>query len=354
MLKIYNVIPPLMILSACGASSEPGPSDPEKAKTAATCAETSAGDLEISLPFAMRCFNERHYDKAALIWRELEQSEGEANWGLGELYRMGEIGTDAPSIVNGEQITDDEARFINFGAKSKDGRLVDKREAIKYYEKAISLGFRKAAEDLGSIYYWSEWTDTKSNYGCLKTAEPVYRINGATGEMDPIVTLSDASCHQLGLERRKREWGDRLDYKKAIKYFEISAGEGSPFALRVLGDIYNFGDGVPQDLRKALNYYRDSAKNGGVDAIWNLSRQYAKEIPEKDLVKSYALGKVALTVRAVDGISDVNKIVELDMSSLRIDEIKEAEKIIKLCLVDYDADRPDIGNYKVDFENCEF
>ena len=63
--------------------------------------------------------------------------------------------------------------------------------------------------------------------------------------------------------------------EKAVKYFEIAGKKGSDKALYDLGIIYELGTEVPVvpiDIKKALNYYSQSALLGNADALIEVSR----------------------------------------------------------------------------------
>ena len=63
-MRKFFYIPMTLVVSACGGGDQSAPTDPQQANSTATCAETSPGDLEVSLPFAMRCYTESEYAKA--------------------------------------------------------------------------------------------------------------------------------------------------------------------------------------------------------------------------------------------------------------------------------------------------
>ena len=53
--------------------------------------------------------------------------------------------------------------------------------------------------------------------------------------------------------------GTEPDYAKAAEWFEKSAAQGSRGARINLGYLYEQGLGVPQDISKALNLYREAS-----------------------------------------------------------------------------------------------
>ena len=64
------------------------------------------------------------------------------------------------------------------------------------------------------------------------------------------------------------------DYKKAVKYFEIAAANGSDCAKNHLGVRYREGEGVEKDLEKAYQLFYEAAQNEYAPAQRNISECY--------------------------------------------------------------------------------
>jgi TPR repeat protein len=62
--------------------------------------------------------------------------------------------------------------------------------------------------------------------------------------------------------------------KKAIGSYQQAAELVNPIALNKLGDCYEKGESVPQDLEKAIQYYHQSAEMRNTRSMLNLSRCY--------------------------------------------------------------------------------
>ena len=53
------------------------------------------------------------------------------------------------------------------------------------------------------------------------------------------------------------------DYKEAVKWYRLSAEQGVADAQYQLGfDVFQNGQGVPQDYKEAIKWYRLSAEQG--------------------------------------------------------------------------------------------
>lgn len=59
---------------------------------------------------------------------------------------------------------------------------------------------------------------------------------------------------------------DNKDYRTALKEFLPLATKGSPEAQHYLGSMYGFGEGVPEDDKKSVEWYTRSAQQDNVDS----------------------------------------------------------------------------------------
>lgn len=77
---------------------------------------------------------------------------------------------------------------------------------------------------------------------------------------------------------------DRGDYATALREWRPLAEQGDPVAQRYLGFMYFNGEGVPENARRAVFWYRKAAEQGDADVQFNLGLMYANGdgIPEDD------------------------------------------------------------------------
>ncbi len=64
------------------------------------------------------------------------------------------------------------------------------------------------------------------------------------------------------------------DYKEALKWFRLAADQGDTVAQNSLGVMHDNGKGVLQDHREALKWYRLAADQGNATAQFNLGLMY--------------------------------------------------------------------------------
>jgi len=68
------------------------------------------------------------------------------------------------------------------------------------------------------------------------------------------------------------------DYPRALGIFTMLANEGNAKAEYNLGQMYISGDGVPQDVSEAQNWYRRSAEHGFSEAQYTLGALHFRRI----------------------------------------------------------------------------
>jgi TPR repeat protein len=74
-------------------------------------------------------------------------------------------------------------------------------------------------------------------------------------------------CYQYGK-------GVKKDLKKAIVYYKISAKENNSESQFSLGKCYQNGEGVKKNKKKTLKWFKKAAKQGHIDAQYNLAMFY--------------------------------------------------------------------------------
>ena len=70
--------------------------------------------------------------------------------------------------------------------------------------------------------------------------------------------------------------GVSQDYKEAVKWYRLSAEQGEALAQFNLAFSYANGQGVSQDYKEAAKWDRLSAEQGNAEAQYNLGLSYAK------------------------------------------------------------------------------
>ena len=83
---------------------------------------------------------------------------------------------------------------------------------------------------------------------------------------------------------------DNGDYATALREFRPLADQGTALAQFNLGFMYEYGDGVPQDLVEAHKWYNLSASRGDTLAVENRDL-IAEKMTPADISKAQSLAR---------------------------------------------------------------
>jgi TPR repeat protein len=118
----------------------------------------------------------------------------------------------------------------------------------------------------------------------------------------------------------------RGDYETAFVEYKVLADQGDARAQSNLGNMYEFGEGVPEDDREAVKWYRLAAEQGNYRAQHNLGIMYrdGEGVPE-DYVQAYAWYNLA----AAQGNSFANRDKSELAERMTPSQIAEAQRLSK-------------------------
>jgi len=137
-----------------------------------------------------------------------------------------------------------------------------------------------------------------------------------------VVLIASSVC-QAGFQEGVAAYR-RGDYKIALKEFRILAEQGDATAQTNLGNMYDNGEGVPEDDTEAVKWYRKAAEQGHATAQYNLGLMYAngEGVPEDD-TRAYAWFNLA----AAQSNKNAIKGKELLRKRMTPTQIAEAQKL---------------------------
>jgi uncharacterized protein len=112
-------------------------------------------------------------------------------------------------------------------------------------------------------------------------------------EWRPLANIGNAMAQfSLGMLYAKGQ-GVPQDDKEAVKWFRLAADQGRADAQNNLGAMYENGQGVPQDDKEAVKWFRLAADQGYAYAQFNIGDMYANGLgvpqDDKEAVKWYQL-----------------------------------------------------------------
>jgi hypothetical protein len=127
----------------------------------------------------------------------------------------------------------------------------------------LVLGCRRESHDAEAL----DGAIADYDGGAYSAAIPVIRSHAQDGEA--------IGQFYLGLSYNNGQ-GVSQDYREAVKWYRLAAEQGVKEAQNNLGRLYYEGLGVPQDHREAVKWYRLAADQGNATAQNNLGTMYSE------------------------------------------------------------------------------
>ncbi len=111
--------------------------------------------------------------------------------------------------------------------------------------------------------------------------------------------------------------------REAVRWYRMAAEQGHAAAQFTLGTMYSRGRDVPENDQEAVKWYRMAAEQGHVDAQFDLGVMYANgEGVPKDYVKAYAWSNLAAAQR--QSLAARQKtLLRSEMSAKQVDEAQK-------------------------------
>ena len=119
------------------------------------------------------------------------------------------------------------------------------------------------------------------------------------------------------------------DYTTAKEKLSIPAEQGNENAQYNLAVMYNIGQGVPQDYKQAVYWYRLAAAQGNVSAQYALSLKHGKG---QGVVQNYIKAYMWSNIAAANGSDKAITVRDLAEKIITQQQVSEAQKMAKRCL----------------------
>ena len=103
----------------------------------------------------------------------------------------------------------------------------------------------------------------------------------------------------------------------------MKAEQGNSLTPVILGGLYERGQGVIQDYKEAVKWYRKSAEQGHSKAQYNLGLMYAKG---QGVLQDYAMAHMYFNIASVSGDKDAIKgryLVEEQMTRSQLEKAQD-------------------------------
>ena len=119
------------------------------------------------------------------------------------------------------------------------------------------------------------------------------------------------------------------DYKKAAQLFRLAAEQGDAESQNELGDMYYYGDGVPLDHNEAVKWFRLSAEKGDAYGQFSLGFMYANGY---GVIEDYVYALMWWYISSSNGNENAKEYIEEFEEIMTTSQIKEAQRLSKECI----------------------
>lgn len=184
---------------------------------------------------------------------------------------------------------------------------VDVNKAMRYYERAASLGSAVAEVTLGTIF-------SRGLPGKVDYAQAIEWYKKAAGHGDPDGEFALGVSYALG-------HGVAIDYAEARHWLDAAANQGQIEAQYDLAIICEQGNGAQPDRDLAAHYYQMAADQGMAKAQYRYGLLFAKGTSGSDRIAAYKW--LMLAGNSVKESAEALSTVKKSMSS---QEIAQAEQ----------------------------
>ncbi len=92
------------------------------------------------------------------------------------------------------------------------------------------------------------------------------------------------------------------DYAEALRWYQVAADHGDPYAKNNLAILYEKGLGTEKNIPKAIKLYKEAAEVGHDTSIYNLGLYYETKANSPDYAQAAALYK-----KVIDRMADTKK-----------------------------------------------
>jgi len=229
------------------------------------------------------------YDKENQLLRPLaERGVPRAQFDLGGSY------------ANGQGVTKDDARAMEWYRKAADQGFAPAQDAVGYM---YATGKGVAKDDAQAAAWWRKAaaqgnTDAQASLMELQTMVSVQRAEELVKQQDYsaalklIQPLADKGIAEAQLDLGTMYENGRAvtkDDVQAVIWYRKAADQGNPVAQLNLGWAYDSGQGVAKDETQAIVWYRKAAEQGNASAQNNIAYMYSEgKGVTKDAVQAVA------------------------------------------------------------------
>ena len=174
-----------------------------------------------------------------------------------------------------------------------DGTEKSSDNAIEWHLKSAIQGYMESQNELGRILLYGSGSTKKD----ISQAIMWFERAAAHNHINAMIILGMIYQNKVNI-------GDNslLNYKQSLEWYLKAANLGDHDAQYFIGETYEEGIGIDQNLHLAYKWYKKSAGQGNPGALIKLGSMYARGVVVKeDDSKAHELFKQAATLGDAEG-----------------------------------------------------
>jgi len=160
-----------------------------------------------------------------------------------------------------------------------------------------------------------DWVEAVIGLGPIAQAVQWYKLAAEQGNTSALVILGAMFEFGQGIEE---------DLTEALKWYKLAAAKNNLDAQYQLAQIYRYRRNFSQDFAEAARWYKLAAEQGHADSQFNIGMMYWDG---KGVLQDYLLAYMWLHLSAVNGNKNALEKCELIAHEMTIDQIETAQKM---------------------------
>jgi TPR repeat protein len=148
-------------------------------------------------------------------------------------------------------------------------------------------------------------------------------------EIKPLAEQGDVDAQfTLGAMYARGE-GITQNFKEAVKWYRLAAEQGNARAQFYLGGMYDGGLGITQNFKEAAEWYRLAAEQGDVDAQNRLGLMYTVG---RGVIQDYILAHMWFNISSSNGNEVAKKGRDGIQNEMTPEQLAKAQELARECV----------------------
>ena len=120
-----------------------------------------------------------------------------------------------------------------------------------------------------------------------------------------------------------------MDNKEAVKWYRLAAEQRLASAQHNLGEMYDNGEGLPEDDKEAVRWYRLAAEQGHASAQNNLALMYRNG---EGVLQDTVYAQMWWNIASANGSKEGSENRDLIVKQMTPSQIEKAQELARQCM----------------------